>query len=262
MSNTSNPLLATLKLPGRIFQLPSRGLFYKNGELNEDIKNGEIHVRPMSALDEITMKNPDQLFSGDGVDTVFKQCVSGIAKPRELLSKDVDAITVFLRAVTYGPSYEFMARHICEGAKDHSYVADVEQLIANMSLIDPTTVDEMFTLTVANGQKVVIKPNKYQHMLDLVKANETKMNPTADDVKENLIFMLLGIIDSVDGINDPVLIREWIQLAPVPYINRLGEKINTISDWGPNLKWTCKCKDCQQDFEIELPINPVSFFTE
>ena len=42
MSN--NPLLQKIRLPGRIFQLPSRGLFYKNGELDESVKNGEIHV--------------------------------------------------------------------------------------------------------------------------------------------------------------------------------------------------------------------------
>jgi hypothetical protein len=262
MSESGNPLLASLKLPGRIFQLPSRGIFYKNGELDPDIKNGEIHVRPMSALDEIIMKNPDQLFSGDGIDTVFKHCVSGIAKPRELLSKDVDAITMFLRVVTYGQSYEFMARHICEDAKDHSYVADVEQLISNMPLIDPTTVEDLFSLTVANGQKISIKPNRYQHMLDLIKANESKTSPTAADTQANLMSMLLGVIESIDEIKDPKLITEWVKLAPVSYINRLGEKINATSDWGPNLKWTCECKDCKQNFEIELPINPVSFFTE
>jgi hypothetical protein len=262
MSESSNPLLAALKLPGRIFQLPSRGLFYKDGELEADVKNGEIHVRPMSALDEITMKNPDQLFSGDGIDTVIKHCVSGINNPRLLLSKDVDALTMFLRVVTYGPSYEFMARHNCEGGKDHSYVADVEQLISAMNLIDPTTVEDLFSLTTASGQKVSIKPNRYQHMLDLIKANDANAKPTLKDEHENIMAMLLGVIDCIDNIRDPKLIAEWIKAAPVSYINRLGEKINSTSEWGPNLKWTCKCRDCQKDFEIELPINPVSFFTE
>jgi len=51
MSNNQNPLLAAIKMPGRVFQLPSRGIFYKDGELDETCKNGEIHVQPLSALD-------------------------------------------------------------------------------------------------------------------------------------------------------------------------------------------------------------------
>ena len=60
-SSSTNPLLARVKIPGRIFQLPSAGIFYKNGELAEGIENGEVHVHPMTALDEINMKNPDKL---------------------------------------------------------------------------------------------------------------------------------------------------------------------------------------------------------
>ena len=96
-----NPLLDKIKLPGRIFQLPSRGIFYEDEELSEDIKNGEIHVQAMSALDEITLKNPDQLFSGDAVQNIFKNCLTGVNKPVNLLSKDIDALMLFLRTVTY-----------------------------------------------------------------------------------------------------------------------------------------------------------------
>jgi hypothetical protein len=262
MSEQTNPLITGLKLPGRIFQLPSRGLFYTNGELADDIKNGEIHVLPMSALDEISIKNPDQLFSGDAIKAVFSQCIVGINKPTELLAKDVDAIMLFLRTVTYGAAYEFNARHGCDGGKDHSYVANVDELINGMKLIDPTTAVDLYTLTLANGQVVKLKPNKYQQVLDLIKANENKTEITADDQRRNLISMLLGVIISVDGITDQKQITEWIGKLPGPMVRKIGSKIENISDWGPVLTWKCKCRDCGNDFEIELPINPVSFFIE
>ena len=110
---SENPLLQKIRLPGRIFQLPSRGLFYNNGELENTVKDGEIHVHAMSAFAEIHMKNPDQLFSGQAVDTVFRECVRGVVEPTKLLAKDVDAILMFLRTVTYGPNYEFTAKHTC-----------------------------------------------------------------------------------------------------------------------------------------------------
>jgi hypothetical protein len=262
MSDTTNPLLANLKLPGRIFQLPSRGIFYKNGELADNIKEGELHIHPMSALDEINMKNPDQLFSGAAVNTVFKQCISGVEKPAELLSKDVDAIMVFLRTVTYGAGYEFSAKHGCEGAKDHSYVADIDQMIDKMKMIDPTTVDAMYTVSLPNGQVVKLRPNRYQQVLDLIRANENKKEISAEDQQKNLVQMLMGVIQSVDGLTDIPQITEWVTRIPSPYVNRIAEKIENLNEWGPSLRWTCNCKDCGKDYEVEIPINPVSFFTE
>lgn len=262
MTDTINPLLASIKLPGRVFQLPSRGIFYKNGELGDDIKDGEVHVRPMSAMDEINMKNPDQLFSGQAVNVVFKHCVTGIEKPTELLSKDVDALMLFLRTVTYGTGYEFTAKHFCEGGKEHSYIADIDQIIGAMQIIDPTLVETTYTVTLQNSQIVKLKPNKYQQVLDLIKRNENKKIVSAEDQQKNLEMMLLGVIESVDGISDTNKIAEWIQKIPSPLVNRIGDKIDNLNAWGSNLKWTCKCRDCLQDFEVEIPINPVSFFTE
>jgi len=264
-----NPLLEGLKLPGSIFQLPSRGIFYHNGELDDNVKDGEVHVFPMSALDEINMKNPDQLFSGAAVNTVFAACVKGVKKPSELLSKDVDAIMLFLRTVTYGGQYEFLAHHGCgefngtaKPLNDYSYTADIEELIRSMKLIDPTVVSTQYTVNLANEQVVKLRPNKYQQVLDLIKANENKKEITMEDQQKNLIMMLLGVIESVNGISDPVKIEAWIRKIPSPMVNRIAEKIEKVNDWGSNLKWTCKCKDCGEEYPVEIPINPVSFFTE
>lgn len=262
MSEETNPLLAGLKLPGRIFQLPSKGVFYQNGELKENIVDGEIHVHPMSALDEINMKNPDQLFSGAAVNTVFKQCISGIDKPSELLSKDVDAIMLFLRVVTYGADYEFIAKHNCKDGKDHNYTANVDEIISNMKMIDPTMIEQLYTVTLPNGQVVKLRPNKYQQVIDMIKANENKTVITADDQRANLTRMLMGVIRAVDNTTNPEHIKGWIQKISTPMVNRIGDKVENINEWGPDLKWKCTCKDCGSDFTIEIPINPVSFFTE
>ena len=264
MSQTNNPLLEGLKLPGRIFQLPSRGIFYKNGELADDVRDGEIHVHPMSALDEINMKNPDQLFSGDAVKTVFSKCIPSILKPTELLAKDVDAIMLYLRTVTYGPSYEFVARHVCEntGGQDKTYLTDVDTMISEIEFLDPTTVDKMYTIELSNGQSVKLRPNKYQQVLDLIKLNENKVEISVEDQQRNLIMMLIGVIDNVDGITNIDQISEWIKMLPSPMVARIAEKIEIINNWGSSLKAKCKCSDCGEPFMVDIPINPVSFFTE
>jgi len=265
MSQTPNPLLEGLKLPGRVFQLPSRGLFYRNGELADNISNGEIHVRPMSALDEINMKNPDQLFSGAAINTVFSRCVDGVLKPSELLSKDVDAIMMMLRTVTYGPSYEFVAKHTCAEAKDHNYTSNIDNLINAMKLLDPTTINSVYSVDVVVADRtynVRLRPNKYQQVIDLIRENENKQEVTVEDQQKNLVMLLLGVIESVNGLNDREMIKEWISAIPTTAVGKIAAKLENVNSWGSDLLAPLVCRDCGEKFSVEIPINPVSFFTE
>ena len=131
-----NPLITKLrnKIPGKTFQLPSKGLFYTD-EFAEHIQNGEVHFRPMSSFDEITMRNGDLIFDGSAISQVFDNCVDGIIHPENLLKNDVDAMMVFLRIVTYGNIFNFSAKHNCENSKPHDYSLDLNTIISNMVYI-------------------------------------------------------------------------------------------------------------------------------
>ena len=117
----TNPLLEKIKLPGKIYQLPSRGLFYKSDEINGTVQDAEVHIHGMTAIDEINLKNPDMLFSGKALEVVCKNCIPDINSPMEMLSRDVDAILLFLRIVSYGPSFEIEVTHTCKDAKKHPW---------------------------------------------------------------------------------------------------------------------------------------------
>ena len=97
-----NPLLKRIKLPGRRFRLPSKGLFYKNGELDESVVDGEVEVFSMTTVDEINLRTPELLFNGEAVRKVFKRCIPEVKEPFKLLSNDVDFLLGCLRVVSYG----------------------------------------------------------------------------------------------------------------------------------------------------------------
>lgn len=259
---SDNPLLAGLKLPGRIFQLPSKGLFYKSGEISSDQTEGEIHVKALSAFDEITLKNADQLFSGDALKTVFPKCTEGIDKPVELLSKDVDALLLYLRLVTYGPSYEYTAKHTCENAKVHSYVADLDKMVNDIKYVDATLLDDEYKITLVNGQVVRLRPLQYKHVMNIVKNNQNKTEISVEDARANLRALVLGVVDSVDGTVNRDHIAEWAMQLSTPMINKIASKIEILSEWGVNNVVECECKDCGAKFKVEIPLNPVTFFTE
>jgi hypothetical protein len=256
-----NPLLSKLKLPGRIFQLPSRGLFYSNGELDASATEAEVHVHPMSAIDEINLKNPDMLFSGKAITSVVQSCIPDIKKPTELYGKDIDALMLYLRLVTYGSDYDITVMHTCENAKSHSYIINLEEVLHNLMYLDPTIYDDLYNFTLSNGQKISLQPIKYSHILDILRANEGKKELTAEDLKNNLIMNLLNVIKSVDDISDKKMIKEWILAAPAPFATKIAEAIEKTNNWGVNTEVQIQCKDCGEVFTIELPLNPVNFFS-
>lgn len=256
----ANPLLSKIKLPGRTFQLPSRGALYKNGELKNN--EGEVHVHPLSALAEISLKNPDLLFNGKAIQQVCQECVPEILKPTELYARDVDALMYFLRLVTYGPNFEIRVKHDCAEAKEHSYNVDLEKAIQSFTVIDPTVAHEDYRVVLPNGQVVKVHPVKFEHMIRLFQMNTGKEEFTPDDIKKNVIFNLVNLIESVDDITDRALIEEWAKALTSPYQNRITEAIEKTNNWGPPQNTPLKCKDCGEMFDVELPLNPISFFTE
>lgn len=256
----TNPLMDKIKLPGRTFQLPSRGALYRKGEVSG--LEGEIHVHPMSALAEISLKNPDLLFNGKAIDKVFGECIPDIKNATELYGRDIDAIMYFLRLVTYGPDFEIRVTHDCEGAKEHSYIVNIEEMIQKIKFLDPTVAEETFKTTLPNGQVVKVHPVKFEHMIKLFQMNTGKETFTDEDIKKNVVFNLVNLIESVDEITDKKQIEEWVSKITTPYQNRIAEAIEKTNDWGPDQTTKLKCRDCGGEMTVDLPLNPISFFTE
>lgn len=262
MTENINPLLKKLQMPGRIFALPSGGHFYKNGELADSVTDGEVHVHPMSAIAEIYLKNPDQLFSGAAIERVFKECIPDIKKPSELFGKDVDALMCFLRMVTYGVNYEVSARHSCENAKTHSYVIDLEKVAFESVKLDPTLLEKQYSVTLSNGQVVELEPMRFRHVIELLQGADTEGKQlTPEQIQEQLLKNTLMTIKCVDGITDRLMIREWLSTITSPMMNSIAALIDSSNDWGLDYVRTVKCKDCGEEYNLELPVNPISFFS-
>lgn len=257
----TNPLLARVQLPGSTFQLPSRGLFYKNNELDKDVEMGEVHIHPMSAFDEILMKTPDALFSGEAVNTVFKRCIPQILKPLELLGKDVDFLLVCLRQITYGNDLDVYYDHHCsDESKSHSYVVNIDEFLKKSKKIDPTSLGKAYTTTLPNGQIVKLKPTKFSDLIKMYQDVDPSKHLTPKEEEEMSVFVIRSVIEEVDEVTNSQFIEEWIRTISAGWIADLSKSIESASDFGPNLKFKTECKDCGKEIEIDSPINPVSFF--
>lgn len=257
-----NPLLQRIQMPGETFTLPSGGLFYDEGILDPSVKNAEIHVHPMTTLDEITMKTPDLLFSGNAVRQVFARCIPQVLDPNRLLTKDVDFLLTCLRKVSYGDAMKIEYTHTCKDAKRHSYEANVSGFIRAAKRIDPTTVTKDFTVTFPNGQVAKLQPVTFTEFVRIMQTlNAQQQDESPERLKDEVLSSTAGLIVSVDTITDKAMIREWLEQLSPQFIAMINETIEKASGWGTDFDVHTKCKDCGEDITISAPMNPLAFFT-
>jgi hypothetical protein len=257
----TNPLMERIRLPGESFTLPSKGVFYDETIL--DAKDAEVHVHPMTTIDEITMKTPDLLFSGDAVGQVFKRCIPQVVDPSKLLAKDVDFLMTALRKISYGDEMQIEYMHNCTDAKTHTYTINVAQFIQNAKRIDPTTLNNVFAVELPNGQNVNIRPIRFGDFTKIMQNINAEMDEdvTPEKVRDDVISAVADVIVDVDGVTEREFILEWLQGIPPQYTKLINEKVDKSSDWGPDFNVSVKCKDCEEEVTFRAPMNPLSFFT-
>ena len=201
-----NPLLSKVSLPGETFRLPSGGLFYEDNELSSSVKDGEVMVNPMTAMDELLLKSPDKLLSGESVTDVFTNCIPDILNPSDLLAKDVDYLLMCLRMVSYGPNIEIRATHDCEDAKEHSYSIPLRPLILKAKPIIPTML-EKYNVTLSNGQVVRLHPPRFMATVKVYQMFSSSEDIDTQEIGLKLIETISDMVSSVMDTRNGVISR-------------------------------------------------------
>jgi hypothetical protein len=260
----SNPLLTSLKIPGEIVRLPSGGLFYDEGVIDPSVTNAEVTVYPMSAYDEICMRNIGEVINGRSISNVFSRCIPQILQPDELSGKDVDTLFMVLRKVTYGSTLMVTYKHDCEESKTHKYSISLNNILNTVKYIDPSLIDDEFTVVLENGQVVQLRPLKFKDILSIMSdAKDIDYNDFSHfDIQQKLLRSTVHLIKSVDDIKDPALIQEWLDTIPVTWFTQITDKSGLSNSWGTENTYTITCEDCGKEIVIDVPVNPLTFFLD
>jgi hypothetical protein len=105
MPQTANPLKQFFRQPSIYLSLPSGGQHWPATALAMP-ENRELPVYPMTAIDEITYRTPDALFSGQAVVNVIQSCVPNIKNAWEVPGVDLNAVLIAIRIASYGHELE------------------------------------------------------------------------------------------------------------------------------------------------------------
>ena len=173
-----NPLKQFFRAIKLYVPLPSGTTYYDDTiEFNAD---GEVGIMPMTAKDEMMIKNPDALLNGEAIVSVINSCVPAIKNPKQLLSNDIDSLLIAIRHASYGDDLEVDSQCPKCDAKN-KFTINVTQSLSKMVKLDP----EYFVGT-QDGIKIYVKPFSYNEVVQSLKAQFEQHKLAQNLSNENL----------------------------------------------------------------------------
>ena len=130
-ADNGNPLKKYFRQPKIYIPLPSGGNYYPEGAL-EITENGEYPVYAMTAKDEIMMKTPDALISGQATVEVIQSCMPNIKNAWHIPTLDLDAVLIAIRIATYGETMEIDVDTPVT-KEEKSYSVDMRRMLDDVS---------------------------------------------------------------------------------------------------------------------------------
>lgn len=273
----NNPLKSYFRKPGIWIKLPSQGNFYteKPDDYNE---MGEIAVYPMTAKDELLMKNADALLNGTAIKELLSSCAPSIKDVESMPNMDLDAILIAIRRCTYGEKLEISSTCTNCSANNEN-VLDLNYFIGSIS-----TINEVPPVDVSDI-KIFVRPINVKQLLDLNWAQYEQVrniqlaeqNQVSEQEKVNLLQTtykklteknlqtIANCIDTVllpDGttVTDKTNILEWAEQLSQPEFKKIEQAIMTLSEKGVPKKFKAVCSSCATEYEPGLDLNPTTFF--
>ena len=276
---TDNPLSKYFRKPTYYMSIPTRGVF--NPEIPQTILD-EIPILPMTAIDEISMKNPDELLNGEALINLIKSCVPSIPNPRKLCNVDVEALYMGIQHATYGN--EMTHNHKCSECGEISeFSIDISYIInrfPELSAVEPVEYNEL---------KIHVKPPTVESVtrLALIELEQKRLirflqeqQETIEEADEtelaknfykgfrkiaehnvDLLANTIGHIETPEGdIDDYNAICEFLENIPTDTVNEINERVQGLISKPEDMnKFEFTCPECDTKDEVVMEVNPVNF---
>jgi len=274
----NNPLKQYFRKPGIWIKLPSQGQYYDSKPHDFNIM-GEIAVFPMTAKDELLMKNADALLNGTAITQLLNSCVPSIVSVDSMPAIDLDVVLLAIRRCTYGEDLDIQTQ-CTECNANNDSVLNLNHFIAGI-----TTIDNIEPIELTDGIKIFIKPVNVKQLLNLnwVQYEQvrniqlTEREGMNEKEKVNIlqksyhvltdqnISIISACIDTVllpDGgnVTDQGNIKEWVEQISQPEFKKIENGIMSLAEKGMRKKFEVKCQNCSAEYQSSLDLNPTTFF--
>lgn len=264
--------------PKLFVDLPSQGKWYDN-TIIQDGKVESLAVFGMTAMDEILLKTPDALFSGEATAQVIKSCVPSILDPWRLVGYDIDFILIAIRIATYGENLPVQVE--CPSCNE---TTDADVNLQNLlGLFADYKIEQSFDM---GELTFVIHPITYRQTTDftieaykterqLMQLDKLNLPPEERDKNVNALLQssaelnlrlavahLFAISDGNESEQNRDAIVEWMRDNDAEFYQNLRKSIAELTErWKlPKFDSTCANEECNKTFSTKVDMDYSNFF--
>lgn len=272
MSN--NPLQQYFRQPKIFIGLPSKGVFNKLGSIQGD--SSHMPVFSMTGMDEVIVKTPDALMSGESTVKVVQSCCPNVKDAWDLSSMDVPLILAAIRIATYGNSIKIY--HTCTACKEgHDYTLDLSRLIEHYTNFKYDNTIKVNDLTIrlrplTYKESTVFAIRNYGLQKQLTQAQAIEDQETQQSALNELFVHLSKLQNdifsaSIDVVETPVqavtekaFIEEWITNCDKDIFDEMKKKFEATRESLKAPPYIAQCESCGADNYIQFELDETSFF--
>lgn len=269
----NNPLQKYFRQPKLFIPLPSKGLFYEDGVLSGDTSN--VPIFGMTGMDEIIMKTPDALFSGEATVKLIQSCCPYILDAHKISSLDVDALLIAIRIATFGELMPVSTK--CRNCgEENEFDIDLSNALSHYADLKFNNVIHLDDLTIT------LKPLTYQDMsifnienfklqkmlsqLDNVSVEDRQQHfdaiyeKLADIQAQVFLTSIESITTPNEVVTDRIHITEWLANTVKSNYKIIKDRLEENKETWAMPKNKIKCADCGHEDSIEVSLDQSSFF--
>lgn len=270
----NNPLQQFFRQPKIYISLPSLGLYNHPGAIQGDVSN--LPVYGMTGMDEILMKTPDALMTGESTVKVIESCCPGIKDAWELSTLDTNLVLIAIRIATYGDELEVI--HKCNHCKTEN---DYNIKLSN--LVEHYNAFKYDNKLVLKDLTIMIRPLTYRQSTSFALRNFelqqkiSQIESIADAIERNALvsalFQELSELqqelfkDSIESIvinntevTESAYINEWLSNCDQSYYDSIKKHINLTKDSMQIPPFAVQCSECGKENLITVDLDQANFF--
>lgn len=272
-----NPLSKYFRVPGIAVRLPSGGNFQPQGNVHFT-PNGDLPVLPMRGGDELLMKSPDALMSGQAIEECIRSCVPNIMNPQALPTPDVDALLLAIRAATYGDqmdiececpkcktenAYGFSISSLLDTAQplaDEYPVRLSNEVVVYLKPFDLVTSTQIGTATFQEARKIQIMDQSDAPEEEKQKALTESFKIISHMNTKSIVRSIMLVLVPEGQVTDKNHIFQFMSNIPAEWTKKIEEQMKIINETGIQKKQMVVCKKCEAEFETTIEFDPSNFF--
>jgi hypothetical protein len=278
MNQTANPLKQFFRQPAIYLRLPSNGDFWSKDSLDMP-HNKELPVYPMTAIDEITYRTPDALYSGQAVVNVVQSCIPNIKNAWGMPVIDLNAALVAIRIASYGHDMEIITT--CPACNtDAEFTLDLRNVLDKLKSGD-------FNKRLTHGDlEISFQPMSYEHqnisnqnqfeqqkriqmiqLSDLPDDEKIKeLNVSLQKITELTVEALKWSIASIRTphglVTESEFIHEFIHNCDRRVFNSIKDHIIALRQTSELDPLSIECPTCKHQYQQQLTMDQTSFFED